>query len=109
MPIEISNIIPAKTAEAAPTTQFTAASKTVIDVFTATNVDTDIGAFTCWIVPAGELAADSNVLILNKYIWGEDSYFCPELIGQVMEVGDFIVTNTVDADIVIRATGRIIT
>ena len=109
MPIEISNIIPSKTAEATPTIQFTAVSKTVIDAFTATNIDSDAGAFICWLVPSGDTASDDNLLIINKYIWGEDSYYCPELVGQVMEPGDFIATNTVGASIVIRATGRIIT
>ncbi len=110
------NIIPAKTVEATLTAQYTVSApqadsvRTPIDAFAVTNVGTAAALFSCFLVTNGGGAGDSNQLINERRIEPGESYLCPEVVGQVLEDGDAIFTNTDQADtLTMRASGRLIT
>lgn len=107
----VKNIIPRKQAEAVNTTQYTAVNcKTVIDKFTVTNTTAGAVIFNVWLVASGGAAGDSNSIIYNKSIAAGETYGCPELVGQSLESGGFIVTDTgVATSLTISATGRELT
>lgn len=108
MSVYIKVIIPAKKAEAAQTTQYTAVNcTTIIDKFTVTNISTS-GAvqFSINLVTSGGAAADSN-RVLRKSIAIGETYLCPEAVGHILAAGDFLSTLSGSAnDLVIRASGR---
>ena len=107
----VKNIIPRKQAEAAQTTQYTAVNcKTVIDKFTVTNTSAGAVVFYGWLVASGGAAGNSNAIIFNKSIAVGETYGCPEMVGQSLESGGFIVTEAGAAtSLTISATGRELT
>lgn len=111
MSITAKVLIPAKQAENAQTTQYTAVNcKASIVSFTATNT----GAANAWIsvhiVASGGSASASNQIIDERNLARLETYTCPELIGQILESGMFLSTNTSAAStITIRASGYEIT
>lgn len=111
MAITLKNIIPRKQAEAAQTTQYTATNcKTVIDKFTVTNTTAAPVTISINLVPSAGTAADSNCVLKSKSIAANETYNCPELVGQSLEAGGFISTIAGAAtSLTISATGREIT
>lgn len=103
-------IIPSKAAENAQTTQYTSLSvKTIIDKFTATNTTGGNVTFAANLVNSGGAAGAANLIFSRTLLPGQ-CYTCPELIGHVLESGDFISTLAgAAASITIRAAGRQIT
>lgn len=111
MPVIVSNIIPRKLAEVIQTTQYTAVScKTIIDKFTVTNVHNGPVTFTVNL-PANLVAVSvANQVLRNKVIAVNETYSCPELVGQTLEPGGFVSTlASVGNALVISASGREIT
>lgn len=108
MTVTVKNIIPRKQAENAQTTQYTAAGcKTVIDKFTVTNTSAANVAFNCNLVASGNAASDSNLVVKTRALAPNETYTCPELIGQVLEDGGFISTLAgAAASLTISASGR---
>ena len=110
------SIIPSKYAEDSQTAQYTVSSpqnqtaRVVVDTFTATNVSGAAVTLSCNLVNKGNTAGDDNLVLHTREIQPNETYLCPELIGQVLEDGAFISTlcDTADA-LVIRASGRLIT
>lgn len=111
MAVTLKNIIPAKQAENAQTTQYTAVNcKTVIDKFTITNTTAANALFSCNLVVSGGAAADSNLIIDGRAIGPGETYSAVELVGQVLEPSGFISTLAgTAAALTIRASGREIT
>ena len=111
MTVTASNIIPAKQAENAQTVQYTATSvKTIIDKFTITNTSANTVTFSANLVAALGVAGDDNLLIDNRSIAPQETYNAPELVGHLLNEGDFISTLAGAASsLTIRATGRDIT
>lgn len=107
----IKNIIPPKQAENSQTTQYTATNcKTIIDKFTVTNTAASNVTISVNLVTAAGSASASNLIIDAKAIAPDETYNCPELIGQVLEPGSFISTIASSAaSLTIRASGREIT
>jgi hypothetical protein len=107
MTTQVSAIIQSKAAEDAQTTQYTSIGvKTIIDKFVAHNTTGGNVTFAVNIVNSGGSASSSN-LILNKTLFPGQCYTCPELVGLVLEQGDFISTIAGAASsITIRAAGR---
>ncbi|MEY4761258.1 MAG: hypothetical protein RLZZ200_1114 [Pseudomonadota bacterium] len=107
MTTAVSNIIPAKQAENAQTTQYTSTGvKTIIDKFTVTNTTGGPVTFACNLIASGGAPGVAN-LILSRTILATQCYTCPELIGHVLEIGDFISTIAGAAtSLTIRASGR---
>ena len=107
----VSNIIPAKQAENTQTTQYIAsAANTIINKFTITNTSADTVTFSANLVVDGDAAGVDNLILNDRSIAPNETYNAPELVGHVLEVGDFISTIAGAANsLTIRATGRIIT
>lgn len=104
-------IIPAKQAENAQTTQYTANNcTTYIDKMTVTNTTSANVTFSVNVVTSGGAAGASNLILNLRQIAPRETYNCPELIGQVLEPGGFISTIAgTTAALTIRASGREIT
>lgn len=108
MSITVVNIIPRKQAENAQTTQYTVASgKTIIDKFTVTNTSAASVTFNCNLPAVGDSSTDSNKVLDNRVILPDETYACPELVGQVLEVGGSISTIAGSpTSLTISASGR---
>lgn len=111
MSVTLKNIIPRKQAENVQTTQYTAVNcKTIIDKFTVTNTSAANANISVNLVASAGSAGDSNLIIKTRAIAPNETYTCPELIGQVLENGGFISTLAGTASaLTISASGREIT
>lgn len=110
MTIVVSNIIPAKTAEDSQTTQYTSTGVyTVIDKFTATNYSASPATLSVNLVTSAGSAGNDNLITKTKTLLASEVYTFPELVGQVLNSGDFISTIAGTASAInIRASGRVI-
>jgi len=101
-------LIPAKTAEATQTTQYTATNvTTIIDKFTATNYDTVARTISVNLVALSGSAGNDNLIVKTKTLQPSETYTFPELVGQVLANGNFISTiASTGTAINIRASGR---
>jgi hypothetical protein len=104
-------LIPAKQAESAQTTQYTAVNViALIDKFSVTNTSAVNVLFSCNILAIGGIPGDANLILKARAIAPNETYTCPELVGQVLEPGGFISTLAGAASsLTIRASGREIT
>jgi len=104
-------LIPAKQAENAQTTQYTAdAVKAIIDKFTVTNTSVANVIISVNLVETGGSASASNLVIDARTIAPDETYTCPELVGQVLDAGNLISTLASAAtSLTIRCSGREIT
>lgn len=111
MTVTVKVLIPAKQAENAQTTQYTATNcKAIIDKFTVTNTTATIANFSVNLVTAAGTAADTNRIISIKGIAPGECYTCPELVGASLDASGFISTLAGTATaLTIRASGREIT
>ena len=102
MAVTISNIIPAKTAENAQTTQYTSNGvQTIIDKFTAT--------ISVNLVTAAGSAGNDNLIVKTKTLQASETYTFPELVGHVLPNNGFISTIAGTASAInIRASGRLV-
>lgn len=77
---------------ATDTTVYTCPPNTTARILkcTACNDTTTVPTFDINKVPSGGAVGDGNLLINGKALGGEDTYECPEVVGQVLEAGDFI-------------------
>ena len=104
-------LVTSKYAENSQTTQYTAAAatRTILDKFTAYNGTSSSVAITINIVANGGSASASNV-IAYKSITPSETYTFPEIVGHVLEPGGFVSTLAGSASaLVIRASGREVT
>ena len=108
MTVTVKVLIPAKQAENAQTTQYTATNvKAIIDKFTVTNTSANNVTFSCNLVTVSGSAGASNLIIDTRTIVPDETYTCPELVGQSLEAGGFISTLAGAAtSLTIRASGR---
>lgn len=108
MAVSIKVLIPAKQAESSQTTQYTAVNvKAIIDKFTVTNTSANNVTFSCNLVTVSGSAGASNLIVDNRTIVPDETYTCPELVGQALEPGGFISTIAGSAtSLTIRASGR---
>ena len=111
MTVSIKVLIPAKQAENAQTTQYTATNcKAIIDKFTITNTSADNVTISVNLVTSGGAPAASNLIMDTRSIAPDETYTCPELVGQAIEQNGFISTIASAAtSLTIRASGREIT
>jgi hypothetical protein len=109
MTATIKALIPAKQAENAQTTQYTApaATRTLVDKFTATNTSGAPVTFSVNVVTSGGAAGTGNLIVQAKAIAAGECYTLPEIVGVALGAGDFISTIAGAAtSITIRASGR---
>ena len=111
MTVSIKVLIPAKQAENAQTTQYTATNaRAIIDKFTITNTSAANVTISVNLVASGGSPAASNLIMEARAIAPAETYTCPELVGQALESGGFISTIASAAtSLTIRASGREIT
>lgn len=107
MTVTVQNIIPVKTMEIASTVQYTSDdAKTVIDKFTVTNIGTVNVSFGTRLNGS---STDTQV-IKERTLVPNQTYLCPEMIGQVLEAGQTLRTTCTVADSLnVSAAGRLIT
>lgn len=111
MTVTVKNIIPRKQAEAVQTSQYTALNcKTIIDKFTVTNTSGANALLSVNLVVSGGVVGNDNLVLKTRSIAPNETYTCPELVGQVLEPGGFISTLAGTATaLTISASGREIT
>lgn len=110
MAVNISNIIPAKTAEATQTTQYTSNGvQTIIDKFTATNYSGSAATISVNLIAAAGSAGNDNLIVKTKTLQPAETYTFPELVGHVLPNNGFISTIAgTGSAINIRASGRLV-
>lgn len=93
MAVTSKAIVPAKTVEATQTTQYTAVGVvTIIDKFTATNYSGSTATISVNIVTSSGSAGNANLITKTKSLVPGEVYTFPEIVGQVLNAGDFIST-----------------
>lgn len=87
-----------------------AGARTIIDKFTGTNTTGAPATLTINLVASGGAASASNRIVSAKSLAAGECYTFPEVVGHVLNPGDFISTNAgTAAAITIRASGREVT
>ena len=110
MTVTVQAII-SKEIENAQTTQYTStAARTILDKFTVTNNDAVARTFSVNLVTVGGTAGADNLIIDTKTVQPDETYLCPEMIGQVLNPGDFISTIASASNaLTTRVSARIVT
>ena len=111
MTVVAKNLLQAKAAENAQTTQFTSASVgyTILDKMTATNTTAGAVTLSVNLVPSGSAAAASNLIESAVSIAAGTTYLCPGISGHILNAGDFVSTLAgAAASITIRISGRVV-
>jgi len=108
MTVTVKALVPAKIVEAAQTTQYTANNvTTIIDKFTATNYSATAAAISVNLVTVAGSAGNLNLISKTKTLQPAEVYTFPELVGQVLNPGDFISTLAGTATAInMRVSGR---
>jgi len=108
MAVTVKVLVPPKQLENTATTQYTAtAVKAIIDKATVTNTSASNATLTVHLVTSGGTAGNSNLIIDAKTVVPDETYLCPELVGQVLEVGSFISTTaSAGTALTMRVSGR---
>ena len=108
MAVSVKVLIPAKIAESAQTSQYTASNVTaLIDKFTATNYSAGAETISVNLVTSGGSAGNSNLIVKTKSLQPGETYTFPEIVGSAILSGGFISTIASSATaITIRASGR---
>ena len=111
MTVTVKVLVPAKTVENSQTTQYTATGVTaIIDKFTATNYSASAATISVNLVTAAGSSGNSNLITKTKTLQASEVYPFPELVGQVLGVGDFISTIAGTASAInMRVSGREVT
>jgi hypothetical protein len=111
MTVTVKVLVPAKTAENAQTTQYTASGVTaIIDKFTATNYSASTAVISVNLVTAATSAGNDNLIVKTKALQPSETYTFPELVGAALMPSGFISTLAGTASAVnIRVSGREIT
>ena len=111
MTVTVKVLVPAKLVVAAQTTQYTATGVTaIIDKFTATNYSGSAATISVNLVTVSGSAGNSNLITKTKTLQASEVYTFPELVGQVLGVGDFISTAaSTGSAINMRVSGREVT
>jgi hypothetical protein len=106
--VTVKVLVPAKTVEATQTTQYTANNvTTIIDKFTATNYSATAAAISVNLVTVSFSAGNQNLISKTKTLQPAEVYTFPELVGQVLNPGDFISTLAGTASAInMRVSGR---
>lgn len=108
MTVTVKVLVPAKYAESAQTTQYTAVGvTTIIDKFTATNISASAATISVNLATGGTTANDENLITKTKTLQPAETYTFPELVGQVLTQTGFISTLASAASAInIRVSGR---
>jgi hypothetical protein len=103
-------LIQAQDAPIAQTTKYTSTGvQTIIDKFTATNTTAGPLTIAVNLVPAAGAAGSGNLIRPAKTLLAGEVYRFPELVGQLLAVGDFISIIASATGVTVKANGRQIT
>ena len=108
MTVIVRVLIPAKIVEDTQATQYIANNvTTIIDKFTATNFSALAATISVNLVTTAGKAGNENIITKTKTLQPSEVYTFPEIVGQVLNSGDFISTIAGTATAInIRASGR---
>lgn len=108
MTVSVKVLIPAKIAETAQTTQYTASGVTaVIDKFTATNYGAATASLSVNVVTQFDAPGNQNLIVKTKSLQPNETYTFPEIVGHVLAPSGYISTLASAAtSITIRSSGR---
>jgi hypothetical protein len=111
MAIFVKNLVPSRDVANAQTTQYTANNvTTIIDKFTATNYSGSAATISVNLVTVAGSAGNQNLITKTKALQPSEVYTFPELVGQVLNPGDFISTIAGTASAInMRVSGREVT
>jgi hypothetical protein len=111
MTVTVKNLVPSKDVANSQTTQYTANGvTTIIDKFTATNYSATAATISVNLVTVSFSAGNSNLITKTKTLQPSEVYTFPELVGQVLNPGDFISTIAGTATAInMRVSGREVT
>ena len=111
MAVTVKNLVPGKTVENVQTTQYTATNvTTIIDKFTAPNYSATAATISVNLVTVAGSAGNQNLITKTKTLQPSEVYTFPELVGQVLNPGDFISTLAGTASAInMRVSGREVT
>jgi hypothetical protein len=111
MTVTVKNLVPSKDVANTQTTQYTANGvTTIIDKFTATNYSASAATISVNLVTTSGSAGNSNLITKTKTLQPSEVYTFPELVGQVLNSGDFISTIAGTASAInMRVSGREVT
>ncbi len=111
MTVTSITLVPSKQAENAQTTQYTSTNcTTIIDKATITNTTSGIVPFSANVVASAGEAGAANLVVNLRSIAPKETYSLPELVGQVLQPGDFLSTIAgAPASLTLRVSGRQIT
>jgi hypothetical protein len=111
MTVTVKNLVPSKDVANTQTTQYTANGvTTIIDKFTATNYSASAATISVNLVTLAGSAGNSNLITKTKTLQPSEVYTFPELVGQVLNSGDFISTIAGTASAInMRVSGREVT
>lgn len=111
MTVIVKNLVPSKDVANTQTTQYTANNvTTIIDKFTATNYSATAATISVNLVTLAGSAGNSNLITKTKTLQPSEVYTFPELVGQVLNPGDFISTIAGTASAInMRVSGREVT
>ena len=108
MAVTLKVLVPPKQLENAQTSQYTATNvRAIIDKATITNTSANNVTVSVNLVTVSGSAGASNLIIDTRTIVPDETYLCPELVGQVLEAGSFISTIAGTAStLTMRVSGR---
>lgn len=108
MSVTAKTLLEAKQLENTQTTQYTAANvRAIVDKATVTNTTAANVTIAVNVIQNGGAAGDGNLIIKAKTILPGETYLCPELVGQILDPGDFISTIAGAAtSLTMRISGR---
>jgi len=108
MAVTLKVLVPPKQLENTQTSQYTATNvRAIIDKATITNTSANNVTVAVNLVTVSGSAGASNLIIDNRTIVPDETYLCPELVGQVLEAGSFISTIAGTAStLTMRVSGR---
>lgn len=111
MTVTVKALVEGKSVENAQTTQYTATGvTTIIDKFTATNYSAAAATISVNLVASAGSAGNTNIITKTKALQPAEVYTFPEIVGQVLNAGDFISTIAGTASAInMRVSGREIT
>ena len=108
MAVTLKVLVPPKQLENSQTSQYTATNvRAIIDKATITNTSGSNVTVSVNLVTVSGSAGASNLIIDTRTIVPDETYLCPELVGQVLEAGGFISTIAGAAtSLTMRVSGR---
>ena len=107
--VQAQVLIEAKDTPTVQTTDYTSTNVvTVFDKHTVTNTTGSAITYSVNLVPNAGSAGPTNLIIDGRSILPGETYPCPEIVGQILNAGDFLSHIASATGLTVRSSGRII-